>query len=50
MGLAAQGGFHHFFYQIQGGRVGGVLECVEDGGASAVGEVKFAGGGGCEVM
>lgn len=30
--------------------MGGMLKCMEDGGARAVGEVKFAGGGGGEIV
>ena len=50
VGLAAEGGFDHVFDEGEGGRVGGVLEGVEDGGAVAVGEVEFSGGVGGEVV
>lgn len=50
VGLAAESGFDYVFDKRQGRGVGRVLECVEDGGAGAVGDIEFAGRGGGEVM
>lgn len=44
MGLAAEVCLNHFFDRRQGGRVGGMLEGVEDGGTCSVGQIQFARG------
>ena len=44
MGLAAEVCLDHFLNRRQGGRVGGMLEGVEDGGTCSVGQIQFAGG------
>lgn len=44
MGLAAEVGIDHAFDRRQGGRVGRMLECMEDGGTCSMGQIQFARG------
>lgn len=50
MGLAAEVSLDHASDQRQSGRVGGVLQGMEDRRTCSVGQIQFAGGIGREIV